>query len=40
MLTLPGVLYECKKLYLAVKDEHTLKVLENRVLWKMFGKKG
>jgi hypothetical protein len=36
---LPVVLYECETWYLALRDEHRLRVFENRVLRGIFGPK-
>jgi hypothetical protein len=36
---LPVVLYGCQTLSLTLREEHTLRVFENRVLRKIFGKK-
>jgi hypothetical protein len=38
-IILPVVLYECETLSLTVRDEHKLRVFENRVLWRIFGPK-
>jgi hypothetical protein len=34
---LPVVLYECETLSLTLREEHGLRVFENRVLWRIFG---
>jgi hypothetical protein len=39
-IILPLVLYECETWSLAVREEHKLKVFENRVLRRIFGPKG
>jgi hypothetical protein len=36
---LPVVLYECDTWSLTLREEHRLRVFENRVLWKIFGPK-
>jgi len=36
---LPVVLYGCETWYLILRNEHRLRVFENRVLWKIFGPK-
>jgi hypothetical protein len=38
-LILPVVLYGCKSSSLTLKQEHKLRVFENRVLWGIFGPK-
>jgi len=38
-MILPLVLYGCDTWFLTLKEEHSLKVFENRVLKKMFGRK-
>jgi hypothetical protein len=38
-IILPAVLYGCETWYLALREEYTLKVAENRVLRKIFGSK-
>jgi hypothetical protein len=40
IMILPVVLYGCKTWYLTLREEHRLKVLENRVLRRTFGLKG
>jgi hypothetical protein len=39
MITLPVVLYECETWSLTLREEHRLRVFENRVLRRMFGPK-
>jgi hypothetical protein len=39
-IILPVVLYGCKTWSLAVREEHELRVFENRVLRRIFGPKG
>jgi hypothetical protein len=39
MVILPVVLYECEILSLTLREEHRLRVFENRVLRKIFGPK-
>jgi len=36
-MTLPVVLYRCETWSLTLREEHRLRVLENRVLRKIFG---
>jgi hypothetical protein len=36
---LPVVLYGCETRSLTLREEHRLRVSENRVLWRMFGPK-
>jgi hypothetical protein len=38
-MILPVVLYGCANLSLALREEHTLRVFENRVLRRIFGPK-
>jgi hypothetical protein len=38
-LNLPVVLYECETWFLILREEHTLKVFEKRVLRRIFGPK-
>jgi hypothetical protein len=38
-IILPVVLYGCETLSLTVREEHKLRVLENRVLRRIFGPK-
>jgi hypothetical protein len=38
-IILPVVLYGCEILSLIVREEHKLRVFENRVLWRIFGPK-
>jgi hypothetical protein len=38
-IILPVVLYGCETLYLTLREEHRLKVFENRVLRRIFGPK-
>jgi hypothetical protein len=38
-IILPVVFYECKTLSLMLKEEHRLRVFENRVLRRIFGPK-
>jgi hypothetical protein len=38
-IILPVVLYECEKLVLTLREEHRLRVFENRVLRRIFGLK-
>jgi hypothetical protein len=35
----PVVLYGCETWFLTPREEHTLRVIENRVLWRIFGPK-
>jgi hypothetical protein len=37
---LPVVLYGCETWSVTLREEHRLRVFENRVLWGMFGPKG
>jgi hypothetical protein len=37
---LPAVLYGCETWFLALREEHRLRVFENRVLRRIFGPKG
>jgi hypothetical protein len=39
-IILPVVLYECETWYLTLNEEHRLRVVENRVLRRIFGPKG
>jgi hypothetical protein len=39
-IILPVVLYVCENLSLTLREEHRLRVLENRVLGRIFGRKG
>jgi hypothetical protein len=39
-IILPVVLYGCETWSLAVREEHKLRVFENRVLRRIFGKRG
>jgi hypothetical protein len=39
-IILPVILYECETLSLTLREEHRLRVFENRVLRGMFGPKG
>jgi hypothetical protein len=39
LLILPVILYGCETWSLTLREEHRLKVFENRVLWKIFGPK-
>jgi hypothetical protein len=36
-ITLPVVLYGCEAWSLTLREEHRLRVFENRVLWRIFG---
>jgi hypothetical protein len=38
-IILPAVLYGCETLSLTSREEHRLRVFENRVLWRIFGPK-
>jgi hypothetical protein len=38
-IILPTVLYECKTCYHTLREEHRLRVFENRVLRRIFGPK-
>jgi hypothetical protein len=38
-IILPVVLYGCETWSLTLREEHRLRVFENRVLWKIFGSK-
>ena len=38
-IVLPGVLYGCETWSLTTKEEHRLKVFENKILRKIFGAK-
>jgi hypothetical protein len=38
-IILPVVLYECEALSLTLREEHRLRVFENRVLSRLFGSK-
>jgi hypothetical protein len=38
-IILPVVLYECETLSLTLREEHKLRVFENRVLRRIFGSK-
>jgi hypothetical protein len=38
-IILPVVLYECETWYLTVREEHKLRVFENRMLKRIFGPK-
>jgi hypothetical protein len=38
-IILPVVLYECETWYLTLREEHRLRVFENRVLRRIFGRK-
>jgi hypothetical protein len=39
-IILPAVLFECKTWSLTLREEHRLRVFENRVLRRIFGLKG
>jgi hypothetical protein len=39
MIILPVVLYECETWSLTLREEHRLRVFENRVLRRIFGPK-
>jgi hypothetical protein len=39
MIILPAVLYGCESLSLTLREEHRLRVFENRVLRRIFGLK-
>jgi hypothetical protein len=39
MIILPVVLYGCETWSLTLREEHRLKVFENKVLWRIFGPK-
>jgi hypothetical protein len=39
-IILPVVLYGCKTWSLRLREEHRLRVFENRVMWRIFGPKG
>jgi hypothetical protein len=38
-IILPVILYGCETWSLILKEEHRLRVFENRVLWRIFGSK-
>ena len=38
-IILPVVLYECETWSLTLREEHRLRVFENKVLWRIFGPK-
>jgi hypothetical protein len=38
-IILPAILYGCKTWYLTLREEHKLRVFENRVLRRIFGPK-
>jgi hypothetical protein len=38
-IILPVVLYGCETWSLSLREEHRLRVFENRVLWRIFGPK-
>jgi hypothetical protein len=38
-IILPVILYGCKTWSLTLREEHRLRVFENRVLWRIFGPK-
>jgi hypothetical protein len=38
-IILPVVLYGCETMYLTLREEHRLRVFENRVLRRLFGPK-
>jgi hypothetical protein len=40
IIILPVVLYGCETLPLTLREEHKLRVFENRVLRRIFGRKG
>jgi len=39
-IILPVVLYGCKTLLLTIREEHRLRMFENRMLRRIFGSKG
>jgi hypothetical protein len=39
-IILPAVLYGCETWSVTLREEHRLRVFENRVLWRIFGPKG